>query len=134
MQSKFLFLPYLLRTDKRFGNSLKKDNKSRRKRRRRQLETDAPEDVQLDLSGLDFSQVFSESAQYYDGQASVGSSMDGGSGFLGRRAHHLINLMSQPDNCLMRNILQIWDSDVERIRSLDERQILEDVNAALLKG
>jgi len=34
----------------------------------------------------------------------------------------------------MRNILQIWDSDMERIRSLDERQILLDVNAALLNG
>ncbi len=84
---------------------------------------------EADLSGLDFSQVFEDENR---NESSPSGSIGGG--FLGRRAHHLINLLSQPDNCLMRNILQIWDSDMERIRSLDERQILLDVNAALLNG
>ena len=47
------------------------------------------------------------------------------------RASHLANLLSTPDTCLMRNILQIWDSDVQRIRALDQQQVLNDVNAAL---
>lgn len=76
-----------------------------------------------DLSGLDFSQVF-------EGDGSSPTS----AGFLGRRAQHLVDLLAQPDDCLVRHILQIWDSDLERIRSLDQRQILVDVNAALLQG
>lgn len=55
-------------------------------------------------------------------------------GFLGRRAHHLVDMLAQPDDCIVRHILQIWDSDLERIKRLDQRQILVDVNAALLQG
>lgn len=119
----------------RFGNSLKRPD--RRRRRRHLVEGQDDEDStsssfdwdEADLSGLDFSQVFEDENR---NESSPGGSIGGG--FLGRRAHHLVNLLSQPDNCLMRNILQIWDSDMERIRSLDERQILVDVNAALLNG
>ncbi len=81
-----------------------------------------------DLSKLDFSQVFADDEGDYDS-----SSVSGG-GFLGRRAQHLVNLLAQPDDCLVRNILQIWDSDLNRIKSLDQRQILADVNAALIQG
>lgn len=81
-----------------------------------------------DLSKLDFSQVFADDEGDYDS-----SSVSGG-GFLGRRAQHLVNLLAQPDDCLVRNILQIWDSDLDRIKSLDQRQILADVNAALIQG
>ena len=124
---------------RRFGTTLKKHDKSHR-RRRRQIwngtgyDSLGQEDIAElsddewdggDLSGLDFSQVFDE--ELSDSPSSSG-------GFLGRRAHHLVNLLAQPDDCLVRNILQIWDSDLDRIRSLDQRQILLDVNAALLQG
>ncbi len=91
-------------------------------------ETEAEWDVG-DLSKLDFSQVFADDESDYDA-----SSHSGGGGFLGRRAQHLVNLLAQPDDCLVRNILQIWDSDLDRIKSLDQSQILADINAALLQG
>lgn len=86
-----------------------------------------------DLSKLDFSQVFADDEADYDSSLSASGGLGGG-GFLGRRAQHLVNLLAQPDDCLVRNILQIWDSDLERIKSLDQRQILADINAALLRG
>uniref|UniRef100_A0A0P5P9V2 Patched domain-containing protein n=1 Tax=Daphnia magna TaxID=35525 RepID=A0A0P5P9V2_9CRUS len=86
-----------------------------------------------DLSKLDFSQVFADDEADYDSSLSTSGGLGGG-GFLGRRAQHLVNLLAQPDDCLVRNILQIWDSDLERIKSLDQRQILADINAALLRG
>lgn len=81
-----------------------------------------------DLAGLDFSRVFGgpADADY--------AADDAGSELIDPRALHLIDLMSQPDNCLIRSVLQIWDSDLERIRALDERQILLDVNEALRNG
>ena len=82
-----------------------------------------------DLSKLDFSQVFGD-----DEGADYDSSSLSDGGFLGRRAQHLVNLLAQPDDCLVRNILQIWDSDLDRIKSLDQRQILADINAALRQG
>lgn len=87
-----------------------------------------------DLSKLDFSQVFAADEADYDSSSLSGSGGVGGGGFLGRRAQHLVNLLAQPDDCLVRNILQIWDSDLERIKSLDQSQILTDINAALLQG
>lgn len=125
--------------EKRFGTTLKKHDESvqHKKRRRRQISNDSGRteygaDTDLledewdigDLSALDFSQVF---------EADDSSTSTSG-GFLGRRAHHLVDLLAQPDDCLVRHILQIWDSDLDRIRSLDQRQILLDVNAALLQG
>lgn len=86
-----------------------------------------PAGVDGDLSAIDFSQVFG------GGGGGAGSDYGDGAGsdLIDPRALHLIDLMSQPDNCLVRSILQIWDSDLERIRELDERQILHDVNDAL---
>ena len=152
----------LFEIDLRFGTTLKRHehNKSSRRRRRRHIanndtslatsynhhphyshhsianvitnrteeeeETEAEWDVG-DLSKLDFSQVFADDESDYDTSHS-------GGGFLGRRAQHLVNLLAQPDDCLVRNILQIWDSDLDRIKSLDQSQILADINAALLQG
>lgn len=138
----------------RFGKTLKRHehNQSHNRRRRRrhisnndtsvaasfnhhprtdEAEEEEEEEAEWDvgdLSKLDFSQVFADDEGDYDS-----SSVSGG-GFLGRRAQHLVNLLAQPDDCLVRNILQIWDSDLDRIKSLDQRQILADVNAALIQG
>ena len=105
----------------RFGTSLKKH------REKRQVADEWPEadgglfdSGDLDLSELDFSNVF-------------GDGNSGGS-LLGSRAHHLVNLLAMPDTCLFRNILHVWDSNVERIRSLDQKQILDDINEALVEG
>ena len=146
----------------RFGTTLKRhehQNKQSRRRRRRHIssnetfvafnhhphysnhhnvrtnrteEAEEEEEAEWDvgdLSQLDFSQVFADEGADYDDASS-----HSGGGFLGRRAQHLVNLLAQPDDCLVRNILQIWDSDLERIKSLDQRQILADINAALLQG
>lgn len=78
-----------------------------------------------ELSALDFSQVFENDDS---------SLLPNSGGLLGRRAHHLVDMLAQPDDCIVRHILQIWDSDLERIKRLDQRQILVDVNAALLQG
>lgn len=60
-------------------------------------------------------------------ESSVDNSLD-------RRVDYLLDLMVQSDSCLMSSILQIWNYDLERIRSLDQNQILIDVNHALLHG
>lgn len=100
--------------------------------------TEASDTSGADLSELDFSQVFGGGGGGGGGAGAVtgdgSGSDDAGSDFIDPRALHLIDLMSQPDNCLVRNILQIWDSDLERIRELDEQQILDDVNEALRNG
>ncbi|EFX77106.1 hypothetical protein DAPPUDRAFT_321705 [Daphnia pulex] len=83
---------------------------------------------QITLMWGTFDEVFADDEGDYD------SSLVSGGGFLGRRAQHLVNLLAQPDDCLVRNILQIWNSDLDRIKSLDQRQILADVNAALIQG
>lgn len=80
-----------------------------------------------DLNGLNFSQVFDELSNY--------KTSDQGSSnisFLDLRANYLLDLFFQPDSCLMSSILQIWNFDLERIRLLDQDQILEDVNDVLL--
>jgi len=133
-----------LKKKKRFGTSLKRHEK--RRRRRHLLPETGSDDAIIstangdswevdeeDLSNLDFSQVFVPDA----GVSRKGKGMrdEPAEGFvLGRRAHHLVNLLAQPDTCLVRNILHIWNFDLDRIRSLDQRQILIDVNEALLKG
>lgn len=120
----------------RFGTSLKRHEKRRRRRHllpevttelSSAVGTDSWEIDGGDLSSLDFSQVFVPE--------SMKSHHEPADGFvLGRRAHHLVNLLAQPDTCLVRNILQIWNFDLQRIRSLSQQQILKDVNEALLKG
>jgi len=77
-----------------------------------------------DLNGFNFSQAFHDSSNY--------ETADQGSSNVDRRAEYLLDLFFQPDSCLMSSILQIWNFDLERIRSLDQHQILEDVNDALL--
>jgi len=77
-----------------------------------------------DLNGFNFSQVFHDSSNY--------ETADQRSSNVDRRAEYLLDLFFQPDSCLMSSILQIWNFDLERIRSLDQHQILEDVNDALL--
>lgn len=128
--------------NRRFGTTLMKTEDGdfyEGRRRRRQIDNDTwyqpdyevesiTEAIEGDLAGLDFSQVFGGSAD--DEYATD----DAGSELIDPRALHLIDLMSQPDDCLIRSILQIWDSDLERIRALDERQIVEDVNEALRNG
>ena len=130
---------------KRFGTSLKRHEK---RRRRHLLPETGSDDVisstgtvsgdswevdEEDLSTLDFSQVFVPAADV--ARKGKGMRDEPAEGFvLGRRAHHLVNLLAQPDTCLVRNILHIWNFDLDRIRSLDQRQILIDVNEALLKG
>ena len=90
-------------------------------------------DDETSLYELDFSQVFDQSSNdQVNTTAGEGSPSD--VSFLDRRGNYLIDLLAQPDNCLVSGILQIWDFDLERIRSLDQNQILLDVNDALTNG
>ena len=127
-------LSLLLLERLRFGKSLKKDHK------RREIGVDDPRrltpmtDVNASLSGPDY--------YGYDGYKSMadvslsevfqgdGQSMSA----LGQRGHYLIDLLATPDTCLFHSILQVWNYDVDRIRSLDQRQIVDDVTTALYKG
>ena len=107
------------------GKSLKVSN------RRRRL-AEAPEangswsdldyhvGADADLSGMDLSSLYAGS--------------DSMLAMLGERERHLMDLMSLPDTCLLRNILHVWNYDVDRIRTLDQAQIIADVNSALIEG
>ena len=105
----------------RMGKSLKVS-----KRRRRSVEVapsngslvdydyDADENAaDIDLSKFDFSEFDFE---------------------LGERERHLMDMLSLPDTCLFRNILHVWNNDIERIRALDQEQIIVDVNSAINEG
>ena len=124
----------------RFGSALKgKTDQTHRRRRSIPEEssasnedpfdwsvTDAADAEDYDLSTLDFSGIFDRG----DG---ANTSSSGGL-FGSTRANHLVNLLSMPDTCLFRNILEIWDSDTARLIDIHPHQIVRDVNAALEKG
>jgi len=123
----------------RFGPSFTKDKGINKRRRSSTLNKDNESvplelwDDETSLYELDFSQVFDQS-----NNDEVNTTADGGIpsdvSFLDRRGNYLIDLLARPDNCLVSGILQIWDFDLERIRSLDQNKILLDVNNALTNG
>lgn len=114
------------------GKSLKVSQR----RRRRQAE--APEAPEFNGSWPDIDYYFNTHAGDLDLSAlDFGTAFGGGDptmAMLGERERHLMDLMSLPDTCLFRNILHVWNYDVDRIRALDQAQIIADVNSALIEG
>lgn len=136
----------------RFGTTLKGGSKLKSKRRRRAIPLDADERTDpfdwtsasdadaddafadadepsvdydltslLDLSDLSHLSDLTEFGGFGEAEASE---------LLGVRGGHLVNMLSTPDNCLSRSVLEIWPADAN-FSDVDEQRILFDVNEGL---
>jgi len=111
-----------------------KNGGQRRRRRRSTLTNESLPfelwDQEIFLNALDFSQESDDEISNNNKTMENESIVN----FIDRRKNYMLDLMVQPYSCLVIRILQIWNFDLERIKSLDQNQILLDVNNALLKG